>query len=169
MWDDYARFKASTLDKGEVMAINDIGQYLHEPLRHWVSLHPEFFPGWRFFRERHLYSAGYSLDCHAQKTVAGVTVTWHIENIGGSSGLFGAYLGLMMGYEEIVLAGIPMDNTQHFFDPPWYGHDLGDRANELVWRDARDTIFAGRVTSLSGRTREWLGEPVGLKKKRRAA
>lgn len=166
MWDDYARVRPWP---GEIMAVNDIGQYLHEPLRHWATLHPEFLPGWRYFREKHLYSAGYSLDCHSHRHVTGVSVCWGIDNLGGTSGLFGVLIGLLMGYEQIVLAGIPMDNTRHFFEPPWYGHDLGDRANELVWRETRDKHFEGRVKSLSGRTREWLGEPTEIIKKRKAA
>lgn len=156
VWEDYARVRPWP---GEIMCINDVGQYLHDPVRHWVTLHPEFFPGWRYFREKHLYAAGYSLTCHAQKMCAGVNTVWTIDNIGGSSGLFGTFIGLMLGYERIVLAGIPMDNTRHFFDPPWYGHDLGDRANEIVWREMSQKIFDGRVKSLSGRTRDWLGEP----------
>jgi len=156
VWEDYAKVRPWP---GEIMAINDVGQYLHDPLRHWVSFHPEYFPGWRAFRAGHLYGAGYDLTCHAQKHREGVDVVWGVQNAGGSSGLFGVLIGLMLGYERIVLAGIPMDNTRHFFDPPWYGHDLGDRANEIVWREMRDRHFDGRVKSLSGRTMKWLGAP----------
>ena len=156
VWEDYARVRPWP---GEIMAVNDIGQYLQEPLRHWVTLHPEYFPGWRFFREKHLYGAGYSITHHAQKHRPGVDVAWPIENLGGTSGLFGAFLGLVMGYEPIVLAGVPMDSARHFFDPPWIKCDVGDRANAIAWRWARDEIFEGRVTSLSGRTLDWLGEP----------
>jgi hypothetical protein len=167
VWADFARVRPWP---GEIMAVNDIGQYLHEPLRHWVSLHPEFFPGWTYFRQKHLYSPGHDLTTHSQKSAACVSCTWAVQNIGGSSGLFASFIALMLGYERVVLAGIPMDNTQHFFDPPWYGHDLGDRANEIVWREARDQHFGGRVQSLSGRTREWLGEPKEfIRKQKRAA
>lgn len=160
VYEDFARVRPWP---GEIMAVNDIGQYLHEPLRHWVTLHGEFMPGWRYFREKHLYSAGYSLTTHSNKPKTGIDVTWAVQNIGGSSGLFACFIGLMLGYERIVLAGVPMDYSRHFFDPPWYRHDdLGDRASEIVWREARDRYFAGRVTSLSGRTRAWLGEPRDL-------
>jgi hypothetical protein len=156
VWEDFAKVRPWG---GEIMAVNDVGQYLQEPLRHWVTLHPEFMPGWRYFREKHLYSAGYDLTCHSRKSVAGIDIAWAIQNIGGTSGLFACFVALMLGYERVVLAGIPMDNTQHFFDPPWYRHDLGDRANEIVWRENRDRIFCGRVKSLSGRTMKWLGAP----------
>jgi hypothetical protein len=68
----------------------------------------------------------------------------------------------MLGYEEIVLAGIPMDNAGHYFDPPWVATDLADSAVATVWREARDRVFDGRVKSLSGNTRDWLGAPVEL-------
>jgi hypothetical protein len=156
VWEDFGRVRPWG---GEIMAVNDVGAYVHEPIRHWVTLHPEFMPGWRYFRRKHLYGAGYSLTCHAPKPGVEIDQVWHIENRGGSSGLFGCFVGLMLGYDPIVLAGVPMDNSRHFFDPPWYGHELGDRANEIVWREARDLIFEGRVRSLSGRTMHWLGAP----------
>lgn len=162
VWEDFARVRPWP---GEIMAINDVGQFLHDPLRHWVTLHPEFMPGWRYYREKHLFGAGYDLTVHSHKLKTGVDKVWAIQNVGGSSGLLGTAIGLMLGYERVVLAGMPMDNTRHFFDPPWYRHDsLGDRANEIVWKEARERYFAGRVKSLSGRTRDWLGEPHELLK-----
>jgi hypothetical protein len=53
---------------------------------------------------------------------------------------------------------MPMDNTGHFFDPPWYGTDNEDRGITIEWDEAAP-IFAGRVKSLSGRTMRWLGAP----------
>lgn len=156
VWEDYAKVRPWG---GEIMAVNDVGQYVHDPVRHWVTLHPEFMAGWRYFREKHLYGAGYDLTCHSHKINTGINTVWTIQNIGGSSGLFACFVALMLGYERVVLAGIPIDNTRHFFDPPWYGHDLGDRANEIVWKEANERYFAGRVKSLSGRTLKWLGAP----------
>jgi hypothetical protein len=145
--------------KGSLMAVNDVGQFIHEPLSHWVTLHPEYFPGWRHYRRKHNYQG--TPICHSNKHAEGVDKAWPLDNIGGTSGLFATLVGLMLYDDEIVLAGIPMDNNRHFFDPPWYGHDLGDRANQLCWQDMiQRGIFKGRVTSLSGRTRGWLGSPV---------
>jgi hypothetical protein len=157
VWDDYDRVRPW---KGEIMAVNDVGMHLHDRVRHWVTLHPEYLPGWRTYRERHLYGSGVPAMCHSNKDKPGVDVAWRVGNVGGTSGLFACFIGLMLGYHEIVLAGVPMTNDGHYFDPPWYRSDFADRAIQLVWKEAKVNIFAGRVTSLSGLTREWLGEGV---------
>lgn len=157
VWEDYARVRPW---KGEIMAVNDVGAHLHDRVRHWVTLHPEYFPGWRTYREKHLYGQGVPAMCHSFRQKEGVDVCWKVGNVGGTSGLFACFVGLMLGYTEIVLAGLPMTNDGHYFDPPWYRTDFADKAVSVVWRQARDNIFAGRVKSLSGMTREWLGDPL---------
>ena len=79
---------------------------------------------------------------------------WDID-FGGSSGLFACLVGLGMGYDEIVLAGIPMDDSGHFYDPPTTEHKYFE--NLLPnWRYARDEWFEGKVRSLSGYTKNLL-------------
>lgn len=156
VWDDYAKVRPW---KGEIMCVNDIGQFLHDQVAHWVTLHPEYLPGWRHYRTKHLFGRGDRPTCHSNRMAEGVDVSWAIDNSGGSSGLFGIYVGLLLGYTEIVIAGIPMDDSPHFFDPPWYRGDLNDRANQLAWMDAKARVFDGKVKSLSGRTKAWLGAP----------
>jgi hypothetical protein len=69
-------------------------------------------------------------------------------------------VGLALGYDKIILAGVPIDGTGHFFDPPGkvVNQFLGTNIKE-EWNNANRNYFKGRVKSLSGRTREWLGEP----------
>jgi hypothetical protein len=68
----------------------------------------------------------------------------------GSSALTGALAGLRLGYERIILAGCPLTgnapegNPYEAFRPGWI---------------ARQNEIAGRVRSMSGWTRECLGEP----------
>lgn len=156
VWDDFAKVRPW---KGEIMCVNDVGMHLHDRVRHWVTLHPEYMPGWMQFRRGHLYGSGDTPMTHSQKDKPGVDVVWPISNVGGTSGLFACFIALLLGYNEIVLAGIPMTGSGHYFDPPWYGSQFQDRANEIVWKEARDRIFEGRVTSLSGLTKQWLGAP----------
>ena len=160
VWEDYAKVRPW---KGEIMAVNDVGAVLHDRIRHWVTLHAEYMQGWRTYREKHLYGQGVPATTHGYKGEPGIDCIWRVGNLGGTSGLFGCFIGLMLGYTEIVLAGVPMTNDGHFFDPPWYRSDFEDKAISFVWREARENIFKGRVTSLSGNTRDWLGEPKWLK------
>lgn len=148
---------------GEIMCVNDIGAHVQEIVAHWVTLHPDYLPGWRAYRKGHCYGEGRAVVCHSHVAAAGVDCVWSVDNLGGTSGLFGAFVGLMLGYQQVVLAGVPMDRGGHYFDPPWYETDFGDDpAVRSAWAWARDNIFAGRVRSLSGCTRDWLGAPDGI-------
>lgn len=164
-WDDYAKLRGSEVTSrwgGEVMAVNDIGAHVHDVVRHWVTLHPGYFPGWRKYREGHCFGHGQLATHHAHKHCDGVDVAWPMDNLGGASGLFACFIGLMLGYSRIVLAGIPMDNAGHYFDPSWQGTDLADSTSRTVWRQANERWFQGRVKSLSGWTRDVLGAPDWL-------
>ena len=56
--------------------------------------------------EGHLYGSGDTPMTHSHKSKPGVDVTWSVCNVGGTSGLFACFLGLMLGYNEIVLGGV---------------------------------------------------------------
>lgn len=157
VWDDYAKVRPW---KGEIMAVNDIGAHMHDRIRHWVTLHPEYMPGWKHYREKHLYGQGISAMTHSYKEKEGIDVVWKIGNQGGTSGLFACFVGLMLGYNEIVLGGLPMTNDGHYFDPPWQYTAFQDKGVALVWASAQTNIFKGRVKALSGWTKTWLGSPL---------
>ena len=154
VWDDYAKVRPW---KGEIMAVNDIGAHLHDRIRHWVTLHSEYLAGWIEYRNRHNYGDRVPAMTHSHKMKPGVDVLWPLSAVGGTSVLFACYVALLLGYDEIVLAGVPMTGDGHYFDPPWYRTEFADRANEIEWKSAIRNIFDGRVTSLSGRTAEWIG------------
>lgn len=153
VWDDFEKVRPW---KGEIMCVNDIGAHVHDRIRHWVTLHPEYMPGWMTYRTKHLYGGGDKPMTHSQKEKDGVDVVWPMGQLGGTSGLYACFIGLLLGYSEIVLAGIPMTGSGHYFDPYWYGSEFEDRPNELAWLWARDNVFEGRVKSLSGKTKQWL-------------
>jgi hypothetical protein len=153
IWEDVAKV---TPWKGEIMAINDVGAHFHGRIRHWVTLHKEYMPGWKKFRLGHNYGDGVPPMIHSHKAGDGIDTVWPIDAVGGTSGLFAVYVALLLGYDEIVLAGVPMTGDGHFFDPPWVGTEFADRANELEWKSAIRNIFKGRVTSMSGKTRDWI-------------
>ena len=157
VWDDFAKVRPW---KGEIMCVNDVGMHLHDRVRHWVTLHAEYMPGWMAFRRGHLYGSGDSPMTHGHKAKPGIEVLWPIDQLGGTSGLFAVFIGLLLGYEEITLAGIPMTGSGHYFDPPWYGSEFADKPSQNVWKWAALNVFEGRVKSLSGWTKALLGSPV---------
>jgi len=160
VWDDLKRV---TPWSGDVMAVNDVGMHYAGRLRHWVTLHPEYMPGWMKWRLGHCMGEGARPETHSSKAHEGIDRVWPPAIVGGSSGQAAGFIGLMLGYAPIVYAGCPMDGSGHYFDPPWRtSEELTGRHIEISWEHARE-IFAGRVTSLSGNTRRWLGAPDFLK------
>lgn len=86
----------------------------------------------------------------------------------GTSGLGAVLIGLGLGYDRIVICGMPLDDGPHNGEPHWRrtafksseaaGSATDDRDSH--WKRAMDLAFQGRVKSMSGRTRDWLGSPL---------
>lgn len=79
----------------------------------------------------------------------------------GTSGLGGVLTAIGLGYGRIVIAGMPLDNSPHNGEPSWrqtrFTTEVPGRDEH--WERAIALAFEGKVKSLSGRTRDWLGEP----------
>lgn len=161
LWDDLARLLGPAPWREpqgwDVVVVNAAGHHCPFPFAHWFSLHANLLqhflalhrarrPDWR-----HVHT-------HSDKHHPGVEQVWSLENPGGCSGIFAAQGVLAMGYGQVVLAGCGEDGRDHFYDPPGGGGYSNLSAGD-VWLWARDHVFKGRVTSLGGRTRAWLGAP----------
>lgn len=170
IWDDCAKIN---FDNVEVIAVNNMIMHHKGRVMHGVSLHPEEPPLWRQLRWTNGCEPSYvhthshrlpennnNIPPYEFKTYHGLDYLWVLEGgRGGSSGLFACMIGLALGYGRVVLAGIPLDGGGHFFDPP--GKETKQFASttmEMEWDNAAIKYFHGRVRSLSGRTREWLGD-----------
>ncbi len=74
----------------------------------------------------------------------------------GSSALFGTLIGLILGYEAIILAGCPLDKEGHWYfgeehkGPEWREEDY------QAWINFVKLPQAKRVRSMSGFTKEIL-------------
>lgn len=85
----------------------------------------------------------------------------------GTSGLGATLVGIGLGYDQIVLCGLPLDDGPHNGEPPWRRCKFAsaeaagpkDGGVNAHWKRARDLAFDSKVKSMSGRTREWLGAP----------
>lgn len=171
VWEDLALFGRVDDGAWDVMALNVMGAFYPGRLEHWASLHPEHVGGLARLRrdvvdgrETHFHTSRPFMP--APERPAEGARPWHawaFANLGGTTGAFAALVGLGLGYDRVVLAGVPMDNSGHFYDAPWVRGTgtfaFGDPNYQTVWCELRDRVFEGRVTSLSGRTRDWLGAP----------
>jgi hypothetical protein len=152
---------------GLVIAVNRAGTFHPDRLDHWVSLHPEQLGG--FMAEREAMLAGHD----ALRAAWGPFTTWcqrphdgtRVDRVEaaipgtGSSGLFAVRIALArLGCERVVLAGVPIDNSPHFYDGGLRSGP-GFVPYRPEWRAAAEEEFGGRVRSLSGWTAELLGRP----------
>jgi len=146
---------------GDTMAINDIGTHWAQPLTHWLSLYPKLLPAWAAIRAtRYEASNAPRPFTHSHRQREGIDHAWPPGIVGGGGGMAAALVGLMLGYEHVILAGVPMDGSGHYYDPPEFRNPGPLRANhQEAWLKAAD-LFAGRVKSLSGNTRRLLGAPA---------
>lgn len=157
LWGDLARYP----HRGDVMAVNWAGCHLPVKIDHWASLHGDMLAHWLALHalwrhEGHIWS-------HSVGGAPGIESAWDFDPPPSCSGLFATLVGLALGYERVILAGCPETLDGHYYDPPGQpGSYTNNAGHDAMWRQARDRVFAGRVRSLSGRTRDWLGEPDGL-------
>ena len=161
LWDDVRRLGEF---RGDWLAINTVGCFIEWPLQHWASLHPEFFSAWATLREPIIRNGRaeanvHNVEFHSHKTVSDWRVrAWpQYPPTPGTSALFAAKVGLALGYERVILCGVPLDGTGSFYHSPWREQKF---FHERKWREpwvqaAQD--FGGRVRSMSGYTAELLG------------
>lgn len=172
LWDDLSRLPSNA--PAEFCAVKQTGMYLPFKIQHWVGCHGERFQFMVPLRkmengENHYYLKGYledgtrgvhsvkyGIQVHAEKNWPMVDHVWTAKALTGTSALFATKIMLALGYEEVILAGVPLDDSGRFYDAPW---NKGCDLNPMSLREWEEfvPVFDGRVKSMSGRTRELLG------------
>lgn len=149
VWDDLNAALGTGWESADVMAVNDAISYCPGQVDHAYSDHVEFLQAWAR-RSR------WRPDLHTATPGAPEGVREWPWPRHGTSALGAVYTGLALGYDEIMLCGVPLDGTGHFYDPYWVGSPQF-AGEERYWRNAAERIFGGRVRSMSGRTKAILG------------
>lgn len=165
------------------MCVNNTGIFLDRPFQHWASIHGEDFRWLPYLGGRSERKEGvtkrlprFEIQYHTKKHDPEATLPlriWPEADRGGDSGLFAVFVGLGLGYDEIVLCGMPQDGSRHFFNSPyeddevfyknWCTHHRAAIKNDyphthMSWRMAAPDM-GGKVRSMSGFTRDLLGAP----------
>lgn len=137
----------------DVAAANDVGSKWPGHLVFWVSLHPRKFAKWEMLRRNNGFPDGY---VKYGNKFGRPMVDWVIPDWGGSSGLYAVKIALSLEYDNIVLAGIPMEASEgHYFNSEeWKQCDQYRNA----WERHLDEIKP-YVKSCSGWTKRLLGGP----------
>ena len=162
VWDDLKKYDHLHGNQDR-MAVNDMMSYYPHPLTHGATLTLDKVPMWTFSQRLQSRRNKWApMLVHTHRYTQYSDLVWHFMRDGGTSGLFAAIIGILMGYDNIILAGIPCDDSPRFFDPPWKKHDMfGQPHAHIEWeRVIKDVpVFSERVRSLSGNTAAWLGRP----------
>ena len=158
---DVADFHAMGVPYDVVIACNDAGYWWNGRLDHWVSLHPNKFTGWMEARRKNGYPAAGQLWAHraeggSAQAVKATRYQFPRQSGSGSSGLFMAKVALEdLRLDRVVLCGVPLYKTPHFFDDKdWQSAESFRRAWLQV---APETL--GKMRSMSGWTKVLLGSP----------
>lgn len=136
-----------------VFACNDFAANYPGTVDHFCTLHAEKLERWRKTRKDKGLNTDFEAHTHKRRALCG-DVTLHTE-WGGSSGLFCVKVALELGFDRLVLCGVPLDPQHHF-----------DRQRDWVdcfhyrkhWQKRLD-LFKPFTRSMSGWTRELLGAP----------
>jgi len=177
LWEDY--LKAIELTENEDLICVNLSAicFYHRHINHLVSLHHKkvknFYQAAMIQRtEREEYPARYKsrphqlkfkkIITHSTHANSSIDLVWDIPNPGGTSGLFATHIAIKLGYDKIILCGIPVNNSRRFYDSPNKSFKYESISVQEPWRVAcRSTNnFDGKVKSMSGKTKELLGEPT---------
>lgn len=181
VWEDIAAAKA--IDYQAVIACNDIGAEWPDELDAWVSLHPRSFttgPNWRqrradnghppakrYFGHPAAFKGRQAMALDLATFVTPTDYDFAGEK-SGSSGLFCAKVALVdLGFDRVVLAGVPMTPTAHFNEKRnWTKANASGRTSAHGFRNSWMAVpkeYRDRMRSISGWTRVLLGSPDELK------
>lgn len=174
IWDDLERFGAAKpyigrgrveKDGWDIMTVNRAVETMPANIEHIYSNEPELLERFVLAR-RNEYVKEFERPRHSHSHRRGSAK--HVWPLGGhgTSGLSAALVGVGLGYQRIVLCGMPLNAVNHNGEPPWrrcnFEREVADNVASGInqhWKRARDLAFKGKVRSMSGRTKEWLGEP----------
>jgi hypothetical protein len=142
-----------------IIATNNAGRDHPHELPHWVTLHTELMPGWQQARREAGYPDAQNYWTSNTKTIPQEHkgLYRHVETWDGSSGLLAIRVALELGYDKIILCGVPLDKkAAHYDDPnPWMDAPRYRKA----WTDNMSKM-QGKVKSFSGWTHLKFGSPT---------
>ena len=144
---DLARF--DKLHNGVRIAVNDAIPWYKGKLDYAVSLHPSKLWFWCKARKDK------PIPISTHRAGGWPEIIFPIHADGATSGLNAVIISLLIGFDPIVLAGIPVS------DDPKLNGEMGRISAETMQKEWMifSRFFGGKVRSLSGWTRDTFGAP----------
>jgi hypothetical protein len=153
VWEDSQQALAM-FNPDAIFAVKDMMARWPFRIDYGITLHPDRTDSYLRERQRHGWSTGFQVWAH--RNFGSQTAHRTADDWAGSSGLFAVRVAMYLGFEGIVLAGVPMD--------PAYGHIVrrqqwnGAQDFRNGWTKRKDQI-APFTRSMSGWTKEIFGGP----------
>ncbi|WKL57244.1 hypothetical protein Q1W73_16500 [Asticcacaulis sp. ZE23SCel15] len=155
VWDEY-RVACDLVGDAphRVVACNFAGVMCRDRIDAWVSLHPEYFDGWR--ADRRVWGGNQDYQAFSGFGKASIGLEIVRSRWFGSSGLYMAQIATeRLGADKIILCGVPMnDRDGHIHWSGEWDHAYHYRDGFLAARGA-----GLNMKSMSGWTRELFGAP----------
>lgn len=133
VWDDLAKVPD---DGADIMCVNDVGLRFPGHIEHWYSNHTDQLAPLVSLRNMgasgRTWGPKYTHSVVNAPNSAGADIVWPLQ-MRGNSGLTAILVALALGYDRIIVCGIPLDDTGHFLDPP-EGHWLQGKARGFSHR-----------------------------------
>ena len=109
--------------KGDVMVVNQMGIFMPN-IQHWFTIHSSVLPGWQGVRADAVRGLNSDYVTHSKQGGVQTDVNWTIRpHHGTTSGMAAIMVALCLGYERVVLAGIPAEADR---GAAFQGHPGGD-------------------------------------------
>lgn len=132
-------------------------------VEHYVTLHPELMQDWLDHRYFLQFKSPENLWTSNKKDLPPGLKWNHVESWDGSSGLLAVTVALHLGYDKVILCGVPLDKLAAHYDDdkPWpdgprYRHAWTKHLTEM---QGKVKSFSGWTSRLLGApTREWLND-----------
>jgi hypothetical protein len=147
-----------------ILGVNEVAGII-DGIEHIWTQHNNMADRFRLAAKSHVY-------VHARAGILGEVDYWWPELAGmkGSSGMVGALWARAMGFDEVIMVGIPLSTSETKYSEKYPGasrtKDFATEASILGWQKAaRQHKESGRtqgIYSMSGYTKKLFGPVPGL-------
>ena len=161
LWDDIDASNDITSGEFEIIAVNGAGVLFEGNLDIWVSVHGPKLVNW--IEKRRALGLDMNFDAYAnfaKSEKSGDVIRWNRSSCNGSSGLLAALVAIELGFDKLILCGMPIDGENRITSDgevaagmtPYHHYQRGWTLLQGILRE--------HVRSMSGWTRETFGAPT---------
>lgn len=154
VWADLRAAQALLARPATIFAVN-LMIALAPVVHHAVSHHAVDLPILLKYRKLANFGPTADIVTHAAREGGAERLWPAVEYKVGDSGLLATRIALALGHEEVLLAGVRIDDSPHFYDDPDQpvAKHFDFAFYQPLWRQYAAAEFGGRVRSMSGWTK----------------